>query len=216
MTKKNQYGDVEELVLSGKLFNTTSASPSPSRSQSPSSIHRRADYQWPEINSDFESSEEKGLVDSNDDQDVLDELEDTSNYPKVSKTTNVVRESIGMGPGRTGVKGVIRDRKEMNTIERERQRVKLKETNERMERMNLGGMTYLEEKAFDEAKEAEDDNSWEERRKTRMEFRSGKFGHLREIGVSNFVGAIENEAPNVWVVVHLYDRVRSLSNPPPN
>ncbi|THG96990.1 hypothetical protein EW145_g7681, partial [Phellinidium pouzarii] len=33
----------------------------------------------------------------------------------------------------------------------------------------------------------------------------GRFGHLREVGVNNFVAAVEEEARGVWVVVHLYE-----------
>ena len=189
-----------------------SSSPSHSHSHSRSQSPTAVDCQWPEINSDYEFSEERVTLGADDDGDVLDELEDTSNYPKLPKPSSVVRESIGMKPGRTGVKGVLRDRNELNALEEMRRRAKIREMNERMERMDLGGMTYLEEKAFDEEAERQHEldaeNDWEERRRTRMEFRTGRFGHLREIGVSNFVGTIENEAPNVWVVVHVYDQVR--------
>jgi hypothetical protein len=145
---------------------------------------------------------------------VLDELEDTSGFPKTkSNRGEVMRESIGMRPGRTGVKGVLRDRREHIDLEKEKRGWKVKEMNERMERMNLGGMTFSEEQAFDEQQKEEGERrtvqgvDWAERRRTKMEMRTGRFGHLREVGVSNFVGAIEDEAPGVWVVVHIYDRV---------
>ena len=53
--------------------------------------------------------------------------------------------SIGMGPGRTGVKGVIRDRDEANTRARETRAREIKELNQRMEKASLGGKTFLEE-----------------------------------------------------------------------
>jgi hypothetical protein len=85
--------------------------------------------------------------------------------------------------------------------------------NERMERMNLGGMNFLEEQAFDEQQKGEGERravqvaDWVERRRTKMEMRTGRFGHLREVGVSNFVGTVEDETPEVWFVVHIYNRV---------
>jgi len=194
------YGDVEELVLSGKLLNGESPSSSPTRSRSSSPTSR-----WPEVNSDFESPDENV---AGSDDDVLDELEDTSGFPKVNKSREdtISRESIGMKPGRTGVKGVIRDRREVVELERERRGRRIKELNKRMESMNLGGMTVEEEKAFDEEEEKRRfaEEEWDEMRRARKESRSGKFGHLREVGVTNFVSAIEDEDPNVWVVVHIY------------
>jgi len=109
------------------------------------------------------------------------------------------------------VKGVIRDRKEMDDIEREKRGRRIREMNEKMERMDLGGMTFDEENAYDE-KEArrrlmEEGVDWKETRKVRQELRSGRFGHLREVGVTNFVSAIEGEVRGVWVVVHIYDKL---------
>jgi hypothetical protein len=93
-------------------------------------------------------------------------------------------------------------------MERERRGRRIKDLNKRMEGMDLGGMTVLEEKAFDdEERRRHAEENWEEMRKARRELRTGKFGHLREVGVSNFVSAIEDESPNVWVVVHIYDQV---------
>ena len=86
--------------------------------------------------------------------------------------------------------------------------------NQKMERMNLGGMTYDEEKEFDEREarriEMLESIDWRETEQTRSELRSGKFGHLREVGVRNFVSAIDEEAQGVWVVVHIYDQVSSF------
>ncbi len=49
-----------------------------------------------------------------------------------------------MGPGRTGVKGVIRDRNEAAARERLRKTAELAELASRMEHANLGGLTFLE------------------------------------------------------------------------
>jgi hypothetical protein len=100
-----------------------------------------------------------------------------------------------MGPGRTGVKGVIRDRNEAAARERSRKAEELAELAARMERANLGGKTFLEEL---------DDPILERRQR-------GRFGHLREVGLSGFVPAVE-EDQNVWVVVHIYDPVSAMTH----
>jgi hypothetical protein len=202
-------------VLSGKLFNGVSPSSSPTRSRSTSPAPH-----WPDVISDIDDSDGGNGVGSGDD--VLQELEDTSGFPKLKSGSGKggVRsgESIGMKPGRTGVKGVIRDRNEMEDIERERRGRRNKELNDKMESMNLGGMTYDEEKVFEdrEMKRRLAEEDWEETKRARRALRSGKFGHLREVGMSNFVSAIEDEARGVWVVVHIYDQVSVSSTTAPD
>ena len=100
-----------------------------------------------------------------------------------------------MGPGRTGVKGVIRDRNEAAARERSRKAEESAELAARMERANLGGKTFLEER----------DGAVTLERRQR-----GRFGHLREVGLEGFVSAVE-EDQNVWVVVHIYDPVRAFT-----
>jgi hypothetical protein len=208
-----QDGDVEELVLSGKLFNGQSSS-SPERSSSPSDP-----YRWPEVNSDYESGNDEDPIErEEEEEDVLDELEDTSGYPKVNTDRGQLRrESIGMKPGRTGVKGVLKDQKEHIDLEREKRGRKVREMNERMERMNLGGMTFMEEQAFDDERQREKEeeegkvSKSDDWRGTKVELKTGRFGHLREVGMSNFVSAIEDEEPGVWVIVHLYDQASTYS-----
>lgn len=108
-------------------------------------------------------------------------------------------ESIGMGPGRTGVKGVIRDQHEAATLQAERRAREMEEVRRRMERANLGGKTFLEEEAEKEAVDPE-------RRTDVLGLpRAGRFGHLREVGRGGFVSAVEMEDRGVWVVVHLYE-----------
>ena len=101
-----------------------------------------------------------------------------------------------MGPGRTGVKGVIRDRNEAAARERSRKGEERAELAARMERANLGGKTFLEE--------LDDPIALEGRQR-------GRFGHLREVGLSGFVPAVEEDR-NVWVVVHIYDPVSATTH----
>lgn len=121
-----------------------------------------------------------------------------------------------MGPGRTGVKGVIRDRDEAEQITRNKRAIEMDETRLRMEKTNLGGKTYLEE----EREKAGDDNVdilvQKEREKDKDtdrwgRQREGRFGHLREVGVKGFLPAVEKEERGIWVVVHLYEPASCLS-----
>jgi len=107
-----------------------------------------------------------------------------------------------MGPGRTGVKGVIRDRDEASENDRSKRAKDMQELNKRMERANLGGKTFLEE---EREKKAISGLEEVEKRDVLGRKKVGRFGHLREVGVHGFVDAIEREDQGVWVVVHLYD-----------
>ncbi|KAJ3002913.1 hypothetical protein NUW54_g5591 [Trametes sanguinea] len=80
------YGDIEDLVLSGKLFNPPSRSNSPVRSRSPSPSRAP----WINEDEDFEY-----------DSDAERRAEIEAHIASQQQ-----QESIGMGPGRTGVKGV--------------------------------------------------------------------------------------------------------------
>ena len=118
-----------------------------------------------------------------------------------------------MGPGRTGVKGVIRDRNEAAEIRREKKAREVEEVRKRMEASSLGGKTFLEDERERAAKGEKVDGlvmSELEKKQTGRK-RGGKFGHLREVGLKGFLGAVENEDKSVWVVVHLYDPVNMTS-----
>lgn len=192
----SQYADIEALVLSGELFNGPSRSSSPARSASP-------DAGW----------HDDDLANAG-----LDYDSDTQRRLESEKGTQ--GESIGMGPGRTGVKGVIRDRNEAEGLERGKRARELSEMRTQMEKTNLGGKTFLEEereksglegKVDDlvlKEREKEKGKELEERRDMFGRKREGRFGHLREVGVKGFVGAVEKEERGVWVVVHLYEPVR--------
>lgn len=93
------------------------------------------------------------------------------------------------------MKGVIRDCNEAAARERSRRAEELAELSARMERANLGGKTFLEER--------DGPVTLEQRQR-------GRFGHLREVGLKGFVPAVE-EDQNVWVVVHIYDPVRAFT-----
>jgi hypothetical protein len=113
-----------------------------------------------------------------------------------------------MGTGRTGVKGVIRDRDEANEKARTRRAEEITELNTRMEKSHLGGKTYLEEEREKLARGEEKVDPLALHKTDMLGRRKEtKFGHLREIGVKGFVTAVEGEERGVWVVVHLYEPV---------
>ncbi|KAJ3756513.1 thioredoxin-like protein, partial [Lentinula raphanica] len=177
--------DIEALVLSGELFNGPERSLSPARSVSPSS-----DPGW----------HDEDLQNFND-----------GHKPPSDTAQDQHQESIGMGPGRTGVKGVIRDRDEAEEINRQRRIHEMDDLRQKMERGNLGGKTFLEEEREKGGEEKVDELVVKEREKEKERRdvfgrpREGKFGHLREVDVHNFLNAVEKEERGVWVVVHLYE-----------
>lgn len=127
-------------------------------------------------------------------------------------------QSIGMGPGRTGVKGVIRDRNEAAQIRREKETKEVEEVRNKLESVALNGKTFLDEEREKAARGEKADElvmkemeRMDDMRAIPWHKRHGKFGHLREVGLKGFLNAIENEEKDVWVVVHLYDSVRKSS-----
>ncbi|KAI6000942.1 thioredoxin-like protein, partial [Pisolithus marmoratus] len=186
--------DIEYLVRSGKLFEGLSRSSSPERPTSPTISFAS------NSSGDFDSDAENLGFDA----------DDREGNPWVGKRRggqidDVPRESIGMAPGRTGVKGVIRDEREAQQIKAAQRQREIDTLRKRMEKANLGGMTYLEE----ERERRELEGLVEEEKKVRRDVlgraKDGRFGHLREVGKAGFVGAVEREDSGVWVVVHLYD-----------
>jgi hypothetical protein len=124
--------------------------------------------------------------------------------------TDPVHESIGMGPGRTGVKGVIRDQHEAQAIQAAKREKEMEALRKRMERGNLGGKTFLEEEREKRALEGweegdEDELAQRIRRDVLGRPKEGPFGHLREVGRAGFVTAVEGEERGVWVAIHLYE-----------
>lgn len=118
-----------------------------------------------------------------------------------------------MGPGRTGVKGVIRDQHEAQNTARDKRALEVAQLNKRMEKASLGGKTYLEEEREREIEKMmmEGPSDRSEKMDTLGRPKDGRFGHLREVGMHGFVDAVEREERNVWVVIHLYEPVRALS-----
>ncbi|KIM75830.1 hypothetical protein PILCRDRAFT_826866 [Piloderma croceum F 1598] len=175
------YADIEDLVLSGKLF-SNSRSSSPVRTPSPD-----AGWHDDELNSD----DEKGRP-----------------YQHQRLPDEQQHESVGMGPGRTGVKGVIRDRNEAQINARNKRALEIAELNKRMEKASLGGKSFLEEEREREIeKRMMEGPGGKDEDKTDMFGRKkeGRFGHLREVGLQGFVDSVEQEEKGVWVVVHLYE-----------
>lgn len=111
-----------------------------------------------------------------------------------------------MGPGRTGVKGVIRDRNEAAGAARSRKAAEVDAMNRAMEKASLGGLTWAEEEALKAREEGREKEGTEKR----IPLSKGRFGHLREVGARGFVQAVESEERSVWVVVHIYDPVRRI------
>ena len=203
----SQNEDIETLVLSGKLFGNQSRSSSPERTPSP-------DSGW----HDEELNHRQGAPGNSD--------SDADGNDKTAAREEPSKESIGMGPGRTGVKGVIRDRNEALSRERDRQKRDIDELNAKLEKSTLGGKTYLDEereKARIPGYEGKVDELIVKERELMQALKGGKgdkrdmfgrrkegrFGHLREVGAEGFVDCIDEDR-GVWVLVHLYDQVRRL------
>lgn len=185
-------------MLSGKLFNGgASGSSSPRRSPSPDAT------KWPY-------------------DDDADNYSDDDGSPR--RLTSAAQSNppgirgnggVGVGvPGRTGVKGVIRDRNEAERNTRDKRAAEIKDLNKRMEKASLTGMTYLEEQALEQD---EGDEELEQIRFARVRDKGltshgggCRFGHLREVGLEGFLKAVEQEERDVWVVLHLYHPVRFI------
>ncbi|KAL1742689.1 hypothetical protein HDZ31DRAFT_83938 [Schizophyllum fasciatum] len=175
--------DLEQLVLSGQLFNPSSPTYSPPRTPSP-------DAGWHD-----------------------DELDGADTPPAASPSSFPAPPSgsdpdpgVGVGvPGRTGVKGVLRDRAEFQ----DRERAKAQAAAAARTVPAVGGSTYLEEErakavAGDERADPLARGAAPAARLDKWGTPRGRFGHLREVGMRGFVDAVEKEA-GVWVAVHLYD-----------
>ena len=189
-----QYGDIEDLVLSGRLFAPPSRSSSPVRPPSPSSLPQSGEPWHPEAD-DF-------AYDSDAERRAEIEAHVVGAQPPGDGQQQQQR-SIGMGPGRTGVKGVIRDRREAEAAARARRAEEVREINRAMEKASLGGKTWAEEERERRAAEARAEGTGT----SRGARSGGRYGHLREVGVRSYVQAVEEDR-NVWVVVHIYDPVR--------
>lgn len=115
------------------------------------------------------------------------------------------RQSIGMGPGRTGVKGVIRDRAEAVAQEKAKRSAEIAALNRKLEQTSLaaGGKTWAEDE--DARRTDQGLKPIHSSRKISSGSPKPRFGHLREVGANNFVEAVEASGANV--IVHIYDTV---------
>ncbi|KAG9047957.1 hypothetical protein FS837_001141 [Tulasnella sp. UAMH 9824] len=215
-------GDVlEELVLSGALFSGKGGNDSPRRGGgSPSSSRSPSPDPFP-VPAQYDSDGEG---------------QGTSYVGnRQSSTTNAAsaepaQEPIGLGPGRTGVKGVIRDRDEARSRDLERIQKEMEDLAVRQQKMDFSVPSYFEEldqqkassssERQDQKREGDAWGGIEEWRRRRIEeLKAGGrvggasaaggagalYGHLREVGVGGFVEAVEKVPKEVWVVVHIYD-----------
>ncbi|EAU88654.2 hypothetical protein CC1G_01027 [Coprinopsis cinerea okayama7 len=201
-----QDANIEALVLSGELFNGPERSSSPTRTPSPDNDPGWHDDEYQQAMQE-QGTNTRDLTLDYDSDDARRDL-----YKAQLAKERDQQESIGMGPGRTGVKGVIRDRNEAEQLMKEKKAKEVEEMRLKMEKSSLGGKTYLEEEREKAArgekadelvmKEIEKQN---EKRDVWGRKREGRFGHLREVGLRGFLDAVEKEDSMTWVVVHLYD-----------
>lgn len=193
--------DIEYLVQSGKLFNGSSRSSSPERAASPAISFVTNDSP---AGSDSDADPGSDLdADADDRSGWVGKRRGPHNSS--SAANEAPRESIGMRPGRTGVKGVIRDEREAQQIKAAQRQKEIEALRKRMERANVGGMTHLEEERERRELAGLEDEEKRVKRDVLGRLKDGRFGHLREVGRAGFVGAVEGEDRGVWVVVHLYD-----------
>lgn len=169
-------------MLSGEFFNGPPRSSSPRRSPSP-------DAGWHD--------------------DELEESDGDDPSPLSGAGDGQQQQSIGMGPGRTGVKGVIRDRDEVNALNQSKRAREIEALNREMEKASLGGKTFLEEEREKAALAGDDPLATDRRTDVYGRPREERFGHLREVGLGGFLPAVEQAEKNVWVVVHIFEPVSS-------
>lgn len=110
-----------------------------------------------------------------------------------------------MGPGRTGVKGVIRDRAEAVAQAKAKRSSEIAALNRKLEQTSLaaGGKTWAEDEDVRRVNQGLEPIHGSG--STNSGSTKTRFGHLREVGARNFVAAVEES--NVNVVVHIYDPV---------
>ncbi|TFY61325.1 hypothetical protein EVJ58_g4571, partial [Rhodofomes roseus] len=96
-----------------------------------------------------------------------------------------------MGPGRTGVKGVIRDHAEAAALARTRRAEEIATLNRAMEKASLGGQTWAEEERERAAERARLEGK--AGRVVEGRARAGRFGHLMEVGVRSFDRALDED-----------------------
>ncbi|KIJ56195.1 hypothetical protein M422DRAFT_23528 [Sphaerobolus stellatus SS14] len=180
--------DLEQQILSGVFFST-----SPSNSPVRTPDHSRS----PSPDPLFPSNEDQG-------SDFEDNDDPSTSIPNIPPEDNPNQRYVR--GGRTGVKGVIQDAKEVERLDREKRAEDIKELNRRMENAALTARTYAEEEEERLREKALEEGLTEmEFERNRASGRSGWFGHLREVGADTFPEAVDGESSDIWVVVHIYD-----------
>lgn len=182
--------DLEARILSGGGFpNSPTLSPtrSPARSRSPS-----PDPLFP-ANGDLSDS------------DISD-----SQFGMPSRPSNSATQVDSPQNG-TGVKSVIRDRNEAARRDREKHIEHVRSINHRLEKMALITTTYAQDEELRLLEKATEEGLSQDQgiSKRMLSQRPGRFGHLREIGPSGFIDAIDGAPKDTWVVLHIYDPTSS-------
>ncbi|GET51024.1 phosducin-like protein [Rhizophagus irregularis DAOM 181602=DAOM 197198] len=155
-----------------------------------------------------------------------DDSEDESNEEASTQNNTVAPPQHG-GP-QTGPKGVLADHKYHKQQEQQKKTAALLAHNERILSKSFTTTTYREDqelKAQEEEllKDFENISSDEEEKQVLNKYREQRlkeikgtvttnlskkrFGSLKEISANQYVKAIDNEPPNVCVIVHLYENL---------
>ncbi|KAF8754610.1 phosducin [Rhizoctonia solani] len=147
---------LEELVLSGALFNKGGdGEKSPQRSRSVSPTPNTDDELF---GSDF--SRPESPIDAPQAHNSIGEyilLPATDVFSSHQGKTPCVIFVAGMGPGRTGVKGVIRDRAEARARENSKRAQEIAELNAKLEKTALTARTFKEDEVAKKLEEEEQD-----------------------------------------------------------
>ncbi|KAI8912715.1 thioredoxin-like protein, partial [Gorgonomyces haynaldii] len=120
---------------------------------------------------------------------------------------SALRQHLGIGP-MSGPKSVIADKKFHERQERARQREKQERDFQKMSDKALKSGWLQRQLESEETLELDEDAFFEEYRQKRlMELQNlslSRFGSVIDLNVDTFISAVEDEDPNVLVIVHMY------------
>lgn len=188
--------DLEHAALSGELFQPRSNSPT--RSESTSSPLNTDDELASDLDDDNESDHKDGFVSRRHGM-----MAGKSAGRDGESTRALIEPEKG---ARTGIKGVLNDKKAHTAHTRNEAMVGARELRKRMENtaITIPGRQSHKTIHGAGAEEGEGEEEWRKRRI--MEFELSKKG-LKEVGKNGFVSAVEKAG---WVLVLIYEPV-SLS-----